>query len=519
MATQTFPCPFCGHRMSVPAELLGRKVRCPRAECRQVLVAPAPAPAAAPPPVVVAAPLPPPIAAPQGEIPVFSFKPPEETDSIFSEEQHGPDDEVFGLGRETRPVVPEMPPEVGRPADPPAVVTVPRPPGAVPSEPLFAPVPAAPHNPFSGFEPTTTVAPIPAPVAPAAPRPVPAAYPPPPVHAVPHPSAAANPWSGFGGDAAPAPATVVAAPARTAPPPSAPAIPTAPLRAAADIPDEDELPPEPARPTRPHGRRRAAAPGAGGGVSKVALFALIPYALIMTGLAVYGLFIKSGGEAPKGHPLSTIPDNVGEFPAADRKKLGQNAPKFDDKLPPELTVALGRTLDIGALQVEPLGVEIRPLTVVREAKGSNEKREVSAPPGVVLRLKIRNTSDDLTVHPLDPAFNRTARGTDQPATGLEVGGKTFWGGPIAWPFPSNVAREYEAAQEADAAPLKPHEAREYVVLSDTKPAVVKGVRGAKDPILWRVQVRRGLVEYRGREVPVTAVIGIEFTAADVKDGA
>jgi hypothetical protein len=60
MSPTTFPCPFCSKKMGVGPELLGRKVRCPN--CKEVLVAPAPAPAEPPP--VSAVPPPPPIAPP-----------------------------------------------------------------------------------------------------------------------------------------------------------------------------------------------------------------------------------------------------------------------------------------------------------------------------------------------------------------------------------------------------------------------------------------------------------------------
>src|SRR4051794_27653638 len=92
--TVTFPCPFCGRRMGVPAELLGKQVRCPH--CKQVVLAPtsvgpAQAPGAAPPapvqppptsaPAPVFAPVPPPPPAPTSQsphasepnLPVFSF--------------------------------------------------------------------------------------------------------------------------------------------------------------------------------------------------------------------------------------------------------------------------------------------------------------------------------------------------------------------------------------------------------------------------------------------------------------
>src|SRR5262245_18239423 len=138
----TFPCPFCGRRMGVPAELLGRQVRCPH--CKQVVLAPvspgpsaAPAPQSVAPPQPVAAPpapapvpvpapapviqiaSPPPAPAPQPaapppcgppqtaavspplpqtepELPVFSFPHRKEgADSILSEPDES-DDEVFG---------------------------------------------------------------------------------------------------------------------------------------------------------------------------------------------------------------------------------------------------------------------------------------------------------------------------------------------------------------------------------------------------------------------------------------
>jgi hypothetical protein len=118
---------------------------------------------------------------------------------------------------------------------------------------------------------------------------------------------------------------------------------------------------------------------------------------------------------------------------------------------------------------------------------------------------------------MDPALTRRARLDDkQPATRLVVGKQVFYGGGIDWPFPVNVTRRYEEQQVNDASPLKPGETREYVVFTDADPRIVKAVQDSSDPMLWRVQVRRGLIEYRGKDVPVTAIIGVEFKASDVK---
>lgn len=327
---------------------------------------------------------------------------------------------------------------------------------------------------------------------------------------------------------------MVAAPVPAAPVPQPIAAPPAPVKAPAvapvpqlpaEEPEFEEPPPadEELAPPPPRGRQsgksaRSAAPSTGGGgkLIKVGFFLLLPYALVMTGLAAYGLFFKSG--APQGHPLSTIPDDRGEFPPAEKRKTTKRYSfPVDGELPPELKVALGQKLQIGALEVEPVKVEARPLSLVGEStRGQTEKLRPTRNQALVLSVRIRNTSDDIALHPMDPAFNRKVKGSDTPATGLVVGKQTFWGGAIEWPFRQGVQRFYEQAQEADATPLKPQESREYVVFTDVVPNVIKAAKQATDPMLWRVQIRRGLIEYEGKEVPVTAIIGVEFKQDDVK---
>ncbi len=102
----TFPCPFCGRRMGVPAELVGKQVRCPH--CKQVVTAPVTAgtPPAAPAVIPVDAPPPPapspvvvvpePPKAPEPELRAFNIPQNKEgADSILSDANES-DDEVFG---------------------------------------------------------------------------------------------------------------------------------------------------------------------------------------------------------------------------------------------------------------------------------------------------------------------------------------------------------------------------------------------------------------------------------------
>ncbi len=472
MQTQTFPCPFCGKKMGVGSERFGKKVRCPH--CSRVLVVPAPATAAEPLPAVVPLPVPEP---PPDDIPSFNLPSQEARESIFGD--HEPEsDDVFSSSDGNKVQMPDVPPPE------PVLPT----PGAANNPELDREPANEMNSPFSGtaspaLQPIPVVVPIPT-VAPAL--------------------SGTNPWAEMD--------QLVAQPAQEM------------LPVVVSLPESPLSEPEEPKPRknrmqeevedRPTRRTRPPATAGGNPLFKIGFFILAPYALLITLLAVYGLFFKSS--VPSGHPLSTIPDNFGEFAPAERKKTGKLAFPVDGELPPELRVALGGKLEIGQLEIEPLGLEQRLLKIATE--GKSEKRiQTSTAPAIVLRLKIRNASDDLLIHPLDPAFNRRIVGTERVGTGLTVGKQTFWGGAIGWPFSGTAIRVYETAQEADGTPLKPGETREFVVFSNSSASLVKSVKDARDALLWRVQVRRGRIDFDGKDVPVTAIIGVEFKAADVKE--
>lgn len=468
MPTQTYPCPFCGKKMGVRSEFLGRHVRCPH--CNQKVLAPNSA--GSPPAIKPIPPTQPAAPAPDG-LPVFSVAPVESAESIFGE-QEDDGDALFGSREPPKLVVPDPVTPEPTPAPAPAA----RPPEL---EPLAPPNMSTVTliTPFVGGDAPRS----PGATTPAAGESAAAVTQPP----------GANPWAG------------------RQPAPVSPPVPPMPTE------DEETVSERSARGTGRSAKRlrHAPAPTPAGGGLKVGFFILLPYALLMTGLAVYGLFLKSG--VPAGHPLSAIPDTFGEFNPAERKKSGKLTVPLDGTLPPELKVALGGKLAVGQIEIEPVAVEERGLRIVTEGKNAEDKRTTpETAPALVLHLKVRNTSEDLLIHPLDPAFNRRVVDNDRVGTGLVAGRQTFWGGPIKWPFTGRVGRSYEAAQEADATPLQPGESREYVVCTEPNARIVKAVREANDSLLWRVQVRRGRIEFRGRDVPVTAIIGVEFKPTDVK---
>jgi hypothetical protein len=322
----------------------------------------------------------------------------------------------------------------------------------------------------------------------------------------------ANPWSGLDAIAtnptAPAPALA----SHPLPAPVfQPTPPTAHFTAPEPLPQPVALP-VPVQEPSPRPRPQAAPSG---GISKGVFFAVVGYALLATALAVYGLFIKSGDKLDPGHPLSTIPDNFGEFDPTQRKKVSRLGVPLDGALPPEQTVALGKKLEIGQLEIEPLRIVSRPLVVVGQHSGGFEKLPPSQP-ALVLTLRVRNTSNDLTIFPLDPAFNRKNQdGSPTPATGLSIGSKTYWGGEIEWPFPRQIKRLFENDQTDELRPLKPQETRDYTVFTAADGRARTALRDHGGAATWRVQVRRGLISFKGKDIPVTAIVGVEFNRSDV----
>ena len=381
-------------------------------------------------------------------------------------------------------------------------------------------------NPFGGFDGPPVHVPAPAPV------PQPAR---PTVVAAPAPAATpGNPWAtlepqGAAPQLQPMPAPAYPAPAAYPQPYSAPAAPAPAYPQPAPVAAYPAPAPQPApqpqqveevseTPQKPQARstrlKPGAAPAAAGGIPKQVVYGLAGYAVLMTILALYGLLMKSS-EVPPEHPLSTIPDSFGEFDPAQRKKLSLYRFKVDGPLPANQVAQLGGKIEVGGLEIEPLKIDKRALEIFTgDSKG--QKAPTSAPgSALVLRLKIRNNSD-MPFCPLDPAFSRKGTRDDIPANRIVVGtNPPFAGGPLLWPTTKAGTRQFEREQEKDSEPLKPGETREYSVCSTTKPELITAIRKASDQILWRVQVRRAPVEFHGKSIPVTAIIGVEFAKSDV----
>jgi hypothetical protein len=538
--------------MGVPPELIGRQVRCPH--CKQVVVAPAPAGAAgapsesvappAPAPVPATAPVPVSIPVPaEIDLPVFKVPPRKEgADSIMSEPDES-DDEVFGSQPRNRQAAlsstdfspmnsPSEPAPVFAPgpaaekllvsdpghaavashSPPPPLSPAPQPGhGFVPTTPAPQSTTIPKRGPSADLEPVSlpdgfvqAAPPVPQPVH----VPVPASEPAPLKEAS---AIGVNPFADFAALSTPPgePETSAFQPETQAGLP-----PTRNLPVEGKAPGHDGNEPAEELPTRP--ARGRASGGAGGGKNNLVLIALGGYALLATAVAIYALFFQSGEKLEPSHPLSTVPDNFGEFDPATRKKVSFYKFPVDGELPMAQRAELGGKITVGNIEVWPLEVKKRPLLLFTEHVAGTPQKELPTRAALVLKLSIKNNSD-VSLFPMDPAFTRKSTGDDRPITRLVLNKTTFFpGGPIPWPLGPAVKKMYEQQQANDYVPLAPGETREYVVFTPGESEIVSKVEGAREPLQWRVQVRRDPISFRGKELPVTAIIGVDFKPSDVK---
>lgn len=246
---------------------------------------------------------------------------------------------------------------------------------------------------------------------------------------------------------------------------------------------------------------------------------LISYAILAT--VVAGIFwwrLKQAESRP--HPLEIVPDIEGDNPTK-KKDLGNLFPKPNTPLPDNLKLTLGQTLRLGEVEVQPLRVERGPIAIKEVGR---DKPEIPERDALKLYLRVKNLSPDLPFYPLDNYFTRYWRADNkrkqdsfptsrEPYTQLVIGSQHFYGGPAAWnPQGDSRPHEFVVGQAYDTR-LQPGKEMETFVCTDPEdPDVDKALeesRGRK--LLWRVQFRRGSVDVKGRRVPATAVIGVEFT--------
>jgi hypothetical protein len=256
---------------------------------------------------------------------------------------------------------------------------------------------------------------------------------------------------------------------------------------------------------------------------------LIFYSLMATLYILDMQFFHFFSPPPPPNSLEILPDIEGDNAGAAKhggKRSSRNT-NWDDPLSPlaaNLRVRLGGTLAVGDLEVTPRKVERKRISY---AVGQTKERAPEDSLAVYLRL--RNRSRDVVFKPMDRFFARarpTALDAIPQYTILEMGDRKFYGGPLNW-VPLAAARKPNSQagieyvdQQVVNQELQPGEVMETFVCTNPKDKAAKALDGYQGPLLWRVQLRRGLVKWTtragvAREDSATTVVGVEFTSADV----
>jgi hypothetical protein len=257
---------------------------------------------------------------------------------------------------------------------------------------------------------------------------------------------------------------------------------------------------------------RAVPTGMRGGLFIALVFMpLVSYAILAT-IAVVILYTRP----PPPDPLERLPDLEGDFKGTEHQKQSQLSyervsPESD--LPAPLRVPLGKTLRVGDVEVTPLSVELGRI-VYRQPGVTTENSDSRA---LVMHLLYRNVSADCVFSPTDPYFDRRWRpgSAGKPYGFLEIGQKRYFGGALVWQSGRSANRR-ETIDGQCYRSLHPGEELTSMVCTDPEPVFEEILASYVGPLLWRVQVRRGLVSVAGGEVSATAVIGVLFAPADVR---
>jgi hypothetical protein len=257
----------------------------------------------------------------------------------------------------------------------------------------------------------------------------------------------------------------------------------------------------------------------GGWLIALLVVPLISYSILATIAVVYLRFFHSA-PTTQPHPLEMIPDIEGEKPGAKRvnKEVSVKFHGRQEKdLPAQLRTTLRKPIRIGDLEVTPVSVELRTIEFI--VRGKDPVR--SETPTLVLNLHLKNVSKDVAFHPLDPYFVRRWKEIKDeskegmPFTYLAVGKERFYGGPIG--LAERKERHETIKDQQLGRELQPGEAMDTFICTSPDDPVQEAAEAAKQPMLWRVQVRRGLVETPNRgELPASAVIGVEFARDEIR---
>jgi hypothetical protein len=262
---------------------------------------------------------------------------------------------------------------------------------------------------------------------------------------------------------------------------------------------------------------------------------LISYALLATVAVVMLWYRMQQAPPPPPNPLDNLPSfdpNDDEHSThlklnqrMSRIRSGMDVKKATSPLLPQRITRLGEKLRVGDLEITPVKVDREVVSVI--SKGSQP--EPCRAPSLVLRLKLKNISSNVVFQPMDAYFDRkwNKKSEQPPLTILELLDSAeavrFFGGPAEYhpaPLPNknNVEPPQEVEGDHASHVLRPGDEMETFVCTDGDDmAAVNAVENYHGKLLWRVQMRRGIITLDANHlVPVSSVVGVEFTDDDYR---
>jgi hypothetical protein len=239
---------------------------------------------------------------------------------------------------------------------------------------------------------------------------------------------------------------------------------------------------------------------------------LLPSALVLVPVSLYIAFQRlTERREPVVHPLESIQDDglYKDYQEGKRQEVISPLTELPPERPP---IKLGETFQIGGLEVTPLEVVRQkvPFSFYRGARGYESYDEV-----LVLRVRLKNISN-IVFHPHDPVFNRAYRQGVQPYTFLSIGDKRFYG-IVSDPTTERVRGqnfgELLPEEEMETLFIAAHDASNGRVMDEIKKLP------PSEKLIWRIQLRKGRENVRGRWVWATTVIPVEFRVQDIRPAA
>jgi hypothetical protein len=263
---------------------------------------------------------------------------------------------------------------------------------------------------------------------------------------------------------------------------------------------------------------------------------LVSYSILATALILYLWNRIEAVRTSVANPLEFMPDIHGDAPGATKKNVRRGWKPDENQalaaLPSDHKARLGEKIVVGNLEVEPVRVERGKINI--KVAGYNPEPTIADT--LILRMRFRNLSEDFTFAPLDNAFDRKWKGIKmegvppldyKPFTVLQVGSTNYFGGTAKW-IPRNppaalrrTHREWMLGEGRGETPvpLDPGQVLESFVATDgDDEKLVPTALAHNGDLVWRVHVRQGPVEVKGRNEPIpsTTVIAVTFKPSEVK---